>query len=520
MLRLSTISAWLALSLNGAAIVLITLYPFDFQHLDRLATPFFFFERYSATDLLEPAANVLLFLPLGFVIARLWTGPRAARTGAIALALLLSAGLSLSIEVLQVALPSRHASYRDVVMNSLGGFSGGLTFRIWALQTRRAQARLSHRRLLGTSALYYMTVCLLILWLGRPATLWNLHTWDPTYPLLVGNEATGDRPWAGTVHDLILAPTAIPVEEANQLLAVLHDSSHHHPSLPLLDQHTWYPFSGPGPYQDRSGRLPPLQWQPSPPSDPDQAAAQVSAAHWLRSATPPSAFSEQVRTRSAFTIGVRIATAALTQQGPARMVSISAGPDRRNLTLGQSGRDLHIRLRTPLNGPNGSLLEWAIPAFFRDTTDRTLVLTFDGQALRAYQADQPTVLTVPLTPELTTGQGLLFLFGLDMPTMDLSHPSYLHGDLVLFLGVFIPLGILLALWWQVAPRAIRRRWYGLGLLAVPGPLFGALLLTGTYTVELSDVMLSVLGLVLGLLLGLPLSRIMPAGSQEAPSSAQ
>jgi hypothetical protein len=42
-----------------------------------------------------------------------------------------------------------------------------------------------------------------------------------------------------------------------------------------------------------------------------------------------------------------------TQRGPTRIVSFSNGPFERNITLGQEGESLVLRLRTPMNGPNG-----------------------------------------------------------------------------------------------------------------------------------------------------------------------
>jgi glycopeptide antibiotics resistance protein len=53
------------------------------------------------------------------------------------------------------------------------------------------------------------------------------------------------------------------------------------------------------------------------------------------------------------------------QTGPARIITFSDGPYERNVTLAQEGRDLLIRLRTPLNGPNGSNYEFWIPRAIR-----------------------------------------------------------------------------------------------------------------------------------------------------------
>ena len=58
--------------------------------------------------------------------------------------------------------------------------------------------------------------------------------------------------------------------------------------------------------------------------------------------------------RSELTLEVWIAPADVQQRGPARIVSYSKDPHVRNLTLGQHGRDIVFRLRTPVSGLNGT----------------------------------------------------------------------------------------------------------------------------------------------------------------------
>ncbi len=42
-------------------------------------------------------------------------------------------------------------------------------------------------------------------------------------------------------------------------------------------------------------------------------------------------------------------------------MTFSHGPDSRNLTLGQVGDDLLLRVRTPFTGPNGAAVEFLLP---------------------------------------------------------------------------------------------------------------------------------------------------------------
>lgn len=56
-----------------------------------------------------------------------------------------------------------------------------------------------------------------------------------------------------------------------------------------------------------------------------------------------------------------VRSASAEQRGPTRILTFSASEALRNATLGQSGRDLVLRLRTPLAGENGSDVEFRLP---------------------------------------------------------------------------------------------------------------------------------------------------------------
>ena len=53
-------------------------------------------------------------------------------------------------------------------------------------------------------------------------------------------------------------------------------------------------------------------------------------------------------------LSARVFSRSAEQEGPTRMVTFSAGTDSRNVTLGQEGNSLVLRVRTPLSGPNGT----------------------------------------------------------------------------------------------------------------------------------------------------------------------
>jgi len=74
--------------------------------------------------------NILGFLPFGFAVFA-WAAKAGARKNAraIGIALLLGAGISLFIELLQVYLPSRDSSLTDVMNNVLGTYIGARLFQ-------------------------------------------------------------------------------------------------------------------------------------------------------------------------------------------------------------------------------------------------------------------------------------------------------------------------------------------------------------------------------------------------------
>lgn len=75
-------------------------------------------------------ANVLLYLPLGFCLF-LWLATRRRRGVAIAVAALLGALLSLSIEIAQVYISSRVPSLADLTLNVLGTLLGAAIGIAW-----------------------------------------------------------------------------------------------------------------------------------------------------------------------------------------------------------------------------------------------------------------------------------------------------------------------------------------------------------------------------------------------------
>lgn len=91
-------------------------------------------------------------------------------------------------------------------------------------------------------------------------------------------------------------------------------------------------------------------------------------------------------------LSATVRSASAEQEGPARIVTFSTSEALRNATLGQSGRDLVLRLRTPFAGENGTRIEFDLPAAV-PTGERTRVRAVydDARVILSSRTDGRTV---------------------------------------------------------------------------------------------------------------------------------
>lgn len=137
--------------------------------------------------------NILLFAPLGASLA--------ASGGSARRALLIGLAFSTGIELLQLAIPGRAPTLRDVLANGFGCWLGAVSLQTIARWVRDSV----HRR--RRAALYLMLLALGfsgMRWLDSPAHLRAFH-WTQWQPLL------GDAPrWPGLLRTVSLGGTALP----------------------------------------------------------------------------------------------------------------------------------------------------------------------------------------------------------------------------------------------------------------------------------------------------------------------
>mgnify|MGYP000219588385 CR=1 FL=1 len=311
----------------------------------------------DADDILN---NYVFFMPLGLSLACLLERTRLGFLAKLLVILGAGASLSLAVELTQLFLPDRTSTRIDVLSNSIGcvlGAGAWFVARLWA----RSPAHLA-----GGLAVY-IPLAVWALVAVPPGT--TLFVWSASYPLIIGNERSGDRPWRGEVEHLQIAGRSLP--EASSVGEGLP------PELvgALLADYAW---SSDGQFVDRSGNLPPLVPQPS-------GEGQASPGRlWLMTEEPAAALRNQIAATSEFTILTTVTTADPNQSGPARIISFSNDPNLRNFTLGQDGSDLIFRLRTPVTGDNGVWPQLRVPGVFADTAPHSLLLSYADGTLDVY----------------------------------------------------------------------------------------------------------------------------------------
>ncbi len=343
-------------------------------------------------DPIDFLVNVLLFVPFGAIVEgelRRRSVLPVRRIVAIALAAL---AISITIEWLQQFVPSRDSSLIDVIANTLGAVAGIFAARRFAddltARIRRQRERTSTVELAAALAVVLMVS---LLFSGALQARSRLTNWNVDYPLLIGNERTGDRPWHGRVFSVTITDEA--AERAAMRRFAADGGTIAMPGRTVAA----FTLNGSGPFKDRSGHLPMLAWTAAAPS-PSPSGVALTGHPWLQSEGPAVRLTSALQDSNAFSIRIVCAADEIDQDGPARILSNSVSPYSRNFTLGQQGSDLVIRLRTPRTGLNGYPLETFVEGAFATTAVRDIVVSYDGATILAAVARDNNLVQTAYTP--------------------------------------------------------------------------------------------------------------------------
>ena len=186
-------------------VVTATLGPFDFGAVPPGQEHGFTVFRYwsQQQDPIHVVLNLLLFMPLGALLHHEGRHRSVKLRSIVILAGATAVLLSFAVEALQRFLPGRESSLIDLVANTTGGLIGVFGDRAWGasvgVRVNELRARTSPAML---ASIMTGSMVLALLTSGALQARTRLSNWSVEYPLLIGNEQTGDRPWRGRVFAL------------------------------------------------------------------------------------------------------------------------------------------------------------------------------------------------------------------------------------------------------------------------------------------------------------------------------
>jgi VanZ family protein len=375
--------------IGAILVIVLTLFPYDFffaEVLSQLSYNYMRSRIFRPDDLSDVIANIFLFMPFGFGIGCLTSKTKLTQGKAAIVAIATSFALTFSVEFLQIFLPTRNPSHVDLITNTFGGIIGFYSFQlvgIYFLYCLKAIINLiTHSRfklvLITIAIAYIFFISSFTVKLQSKTELWKPSIWDVNFPLTVGNEFTGDRPWRGAISHLCIGDRAASTTEVSQILNSKNSCQAIASSLVAT-----YDFTRGESYSDSTHTLPDLEWNRSNSTGRSTDGVEFHSDNWLKTRNI-NALNEKIKNSSQFTFSFIIASQDPKQNGPARIISISPDIYNRNITIGQWQNSLSIRLRNPLAGANGTRPELIVANIFNNIQPHHLVITYNGNFLSVY----------------------------------------------------------------------------------------------------------------------------------------
>ena len=112
------------------AVLIATLYPFNFYFSDSISIQTIIASFDNASSFEDLVNNIFLFIPLGFSSTALLQKINMKPISKFFILIIISASLSLTVEILQIFLPSRSPTPADIANNTIGGIVGMICFYI------------------------------------------------------------------------------------------------------------------------------------------------------------------------------------------------------------------------------------------------------------------------------------------------------------------------------------------------------------------------------------------------------
>ncbi len=412
---------YLLLIASLSAICVATIFPFKFVIPPGFSGRFVIEEFNFGSNVKDYLQNILLFIPFGISLAFIVDRPQR-NTAIILIVGLSGAMVSTAIELTQFFLPIRVSNLTDIIYNSLGATLGGILY-CWRSEIIQLAIGIitGDRRKLSLKSLLvaifsYCSIVILGIWVLLINV--NLSNWNEDFPLVIGNEATGDRPWNGYINNLYICDRSLSKFEVEK---AFEQADTFFPQLSSLV--TVFNFdNSQNYYQDNIRHVAKLLWQSSASSPtnhqditsnsskeqesankliPKKSGVLVNSKQWLKTARPATFLAQKLKETDELSLFMTISTNDINQVGPARIVALSDGIYTQNLVIGQEKTSLNFRLRTPITGSNATQPEFIIPKVFDTDNLHQILITFVNNQLNFYVDNFEREYSFKFTPAIT-----------------------------------------------------------------------------------------------------------------------
>ena len=413
---------YLLLVASLSAICVATIFPFKFAIPQGFSGQFIIKEFNFGSNVKDYLQNILLFIPLGISLAFILDRPQRNTAIVLIVAGLCGAVVSTTIEITQFFLPIRVSNLTDIIYNSLGATLGGILY-CWrsdiiqlAIGIITGDRRKLSLKSLLVAILSYCSIVILGVWVLLINV--NLSNWNEDFPLVIGNEATGDRPWNGYINNLYICDRSLGRFEIEK---AFEQADTFFPQLSSLV--TGFNFvNSQNYYLDNSRHVAKLLWQspaslPTNNQDitsnlskhqesannliPKKSGVLVNSKQWLKTAQPVTFLTQKFKKTDELSLFMTISTNNSNQVGSARIVALSDGIYTQNLVIGQEKTGLNFRLRTPITGSNATQPEFIIPKVFDNDNFHQILITFANNKLNFYVDNFERKYSFKFTPAIT-----------------------------------------------------------------------------------------------------------------------
>ena len=388
------------------AIGIATTSPFNFVIPDNLSKDLFIDSFHSSTNIKDYIRNILLFVCFGISCAKILINKKSTTRQILIVSFILSTVFSLSIELIQILLPSRVSSLSDILCNSLGGLIGSVLYcwrkdfyRLVYGTITRNYWQINLKFLVAIILSYVTTI--ICGWFLLTNSI-NLNNWNKNAYLAIASEVTGQVFWRGYITSLYVCDRAIERSQISQAFEETH--SFFSQSSDLVTSFLFLDYQSN--YLDRNAQIPNLHWEQklSPKkltltsNRPNKKINILSIDEQIHnhktvlfhkrnsliSTAPATKLNQHIKATQEFTLSIILATNKLKQVGPSRIISLAENINSHNMMLGQENSDLVFRLRTPTTGEQATQPSFYVPNFFQDTDLHQILITFADRQLTFY----------------------------------------------------------------------------------------------------------------------------------------